>query len=94
MKTDFAPCSGYLIILKEGSEGAFIVPEPSPGDFVHAHTGLCEIIRLPDLQRYAGGQWVQIGPGVLAKPDDADRSEAFHLPGDFPLMESERCPIR
>ena len=69
MKTDFAPCSGYLIILKEGSEGAFIVPEPSPGDFVHADTGLCEIIRLPDLQRYAGGQWVQIGPGVLAKPD-------------------------
>ena len=94
MKTDFAPCSGYLIILKEGSEGAFIVPEPSPGDFVHADTGLCEIIRLPDLQRYAGGQWVQIGPGVLAKPDDADRSEAFHLPGDFPLMEAERCPIR
>ena len=90
MKTDFPSCSGYLIILQEGSEGAFTVPEPSPGDFAHADTGLCEIIRLPDLQRYAGGQWVKIGPGVLAKPDDADCSEAFHVPGDFPLSESER----
>ena len=85
--------AGYLIILKDGSEGACTVPEPSPGDFIHAHTGLCEIIRLPDLHRYVDGRWNPIQPGVLAKPDDADPAEAFHVPEDFPLTASERTII-